>query len=65
MPKNINARIAAEASWAYDVGRESSWQQLLGTDPQLVATEPSGLLESATPDTYLAIDADTATTTGL
>ena len=46
---------------AYEFGRGSSWQQLIDIQPPL-ATEPSAnLLESATPDTYLAIDARTAT----
>jgi len=48
---------------AYEAGRESSWQQLLDTSPPLVTTQPANLLESATPDTYLAIDASTPITT--
>jgi len=46
---------------AYEIGRESSWQQLIDVQPQLVAEPPANLLESATPDTYLAIDASTIT----
>ena len=45
---------------AYAAGEESSWQQILRYEPQLDAESPGGLLESATPDTYLAIDTSTA-----
>jgi hypothetical protein len=48
------------ARQAYRAGSETSWQQLLQADPQLETESPAGLLESATPDTYLAIDAITA-----
>jgi hypothetical protein len=47
---------------AYETGRESSWQQLIDVQPQLVIEPPANLLESATADTYLGIDASTATT---
>jgi hypothetical protein len=45
---------------AYAAGGENSWQQLLRAQPQLDAESPAGLLESATPDTYLGIDTSTA-----
>ena len=57
--------LAETVRRAYEAGRESSWRQLLETDPPLVATQPNNLLDSATPDTYLAIDASTATTSVL
>jgi hypothetical protein len=54
-------RLRGTTRQAYEIGRESSWQQLLNVQPQLVTESPANLLESATPDTYLGIDASTAT----
>jgi hypothetical protein len=49
---------------AYEIGRESSWEELLNVQPELVTEPPAYLLESATPDTYLAIEPVTTTMTG-
>ena len=52
-------RVRATARDGYEAGQESDWQQLLDVQPPLVIDSPSGLLESATPDTYIAIDTRT------
>jgi hypothetical protein len=57
----IRDRLGETTRQAYEIGRESSWQQLLDAQPQLVTDSPANLLESATPDTYLGIDANTTT----
>jgi hypothetical protein len=49
-------RLLTTTREAYEIGRESSWEQLIDVQPQLAAEPPANLLESATPDTYLAID---------
>ena len=49
-------RLLTTTREAYEIGRESSWQQLLGLLPQLATEPPANLLEGATPDTYLAIE---------
>jgi hypothetical protein len=54
-------RLRATTRQAYELGRESSWQQLLDIEPRLDADPPVNLLESATPDTYLAIDSNSVT----
>jgi hypothetical protein len=37
-------------------GKERDWGQLIEVQPPVTADTPSGLLESATTDIYLAID---------
>lgn len=54
-------RLRSTTRQAYEFGRERSWQQLFDIQPQLVTEPPANLLESASPDTYLAIEASTAT----
>jgi hypothetical protein len=54
-------RIRAATREGYEAGRESDWQQLIDAQPPLVTDSPSGLLEGATPDTYIAIDTRTPT----
>jgi hypothetical protein len=54
-------RLRRTTRQAYEAGRESSWQQLIQVQPQLVTESPADLLESATPDTYLGMEARTAT----
>jgi len=49
-------RFLATTREAYEIGRESSWEQLLDVQPQLAAEPPTNLLEGATSDTYLAIE---------
>lgn len=56
-------RLRRTTRQAYEIGSESSWQQLLDIQPPLVAEPPADLLESATPDTYLAVDVSAATAT--
>jgi hypothetical protein len=52
-------RIRAAAREGYEAGQQSGWEQLLDVQPPLVTDYPSGLLESATADTYIAIDTRT------
>ena len=54
-------RLRRTTRQAYEFGRESSWQQLFDVQPQVIAQSPGNLLESATADTYLGIDARIAT----
>jgi hypothetical protein len=54
-------RLRGTTRQAYEIGGESSWQQLLDVQPQLATESPTNLLESATLDTYLAIDPSTTT----
>jgi hypothetical protein len=58
---DLHDRLRQTTRQAFEVGRESSWQQLLDVQPQVIAESPADLLESATPDTYLAIDASPIT----
>lgn len=51
-------RIRAVTRQAYEDGQESEWDQLIEVQPPVV-TNSSGLLESATADTYIAIDSRT------
>jgi hypothetical protein len=53
-------RIRAATREGYQAGQESDWQQLIDAQPPLVTDSPSGLLEGATPDTYIAIDTRTS-----
>src|SRR5262249_10576755 len=54
---DISDRLLETTRRAYETGREISWQQLLNVQPQPVTEPPANLLESATADTYLGIDA--------
>jgi len=54
-------RIRAVTRQAYEDGRESDWGQLIEVQPPVVTNSSSGLLESATADTYIAIDTRTPT----
>jgi len=45
----------------YELGGQRSWAELINNEPAIAAGAPAGFLESATPDTYLAIDIRTAT----
>jgi hypothetical protein len=49
------------ASAAFRRGRLQSWEQLLEPEPRIETSPRPGLLEAATPDTYLAVDARTVT----
>lgn len=53
--------LRAATRQAYEIARGSSWAQLLNAEPPLVAETPVGLLEGATPDTHLAIQAAQST----
>ena len=57
---NFQDDFREAARQVYRTGSETSWQQLLRAEPQTDAESPAWLLESAIPDTYLAIDAITA-----
>ncbi|SNS21145.1 hypothetical protein [Actinomadura mexicana] len=52
-------RLFGTTRRAYERGRESSWQELLDIEPQLDVEPQANQLESATLDSYLAIDAET------
>jgi hypothetical protein len=49
-------RIRETTRQGFEHGRDNSWYQLLGQEPSINASADPGLLESATPDTYLAVD---------
>lgn len=49
-------RILEVVRQGYTHGRDSEWSHLIEAQPPLVTTSSPGLLESATTDTYLAID---------
>lgn len=53
---DIRDHLSATTRSGYDIGRESSWQELINFEPQLIAEPSADLLESATADTYLAIE---------
>ena len=64
-PAHLAARVmhviaCADNSSGLRVRTESSWQQLLDVQPQFATESSANLLGSATPDTYLGIDARTA-----
>jgi hypothetical protein len=61
---DIADRVRRTTRQAYEIGRESSWHQLIDVQPQVVIEPPANLLESATADTYLAIDVSTAAAAG-
>jgi hypothetical protein len=50
------ARIRDDIRHAYDDGRERECGQLINLQPPVLADPSPGLLESATADTYIAID---------
>ena len=52
-------RIRTATREAFEDGRERNWQQLIEAQPPLVTDSPPGLFESATADTYIAIDTRT------
>lgn len=52
----LRDHLRATTREGYEVGGESSWQQIIDTEPQLIAEPPADLLEGATPDTYLALE---------
>jgi hypothetical protein len=58
---NRHERLRAKTRQAYEIGWESSWQQLLDSQPRLVTESPANVLECATPDTYLGIGPITTT----
>jgi hypothetical protein len=49
-------RLREVARQGFEQGRDNSWSQLLGQEPSINSGPAPGLLESATADTYLAID---------
>jgi hypothetical protein len=49
-------RIRAVARQAYENGRESEWGQLIDLQPPVITSSSPGMLESATADTYIAIE---------
>lgn len=51
--------LRASAREGFERGRASSWQDLLDEQPRIETEQPRDLLESATADTYLAINTDT------
>jgi hypothetical protein len=56
----VRPRLRTAAREGFERGRDSSWQQLIDDQPALNAELQPGLLEAATPDTYLAINVETA-----
>jgi hypothetical protein len=52
-------RLLGTTRQAYERGRESSWREILNIEPQFDSEPQVNQLESATLDSYLAIDADT------
>jgi hypothetical protein len=48
--------IRAVTRQAYEDGKERDWGQLIALQPQMIPDSSPGLLESATADTYIAID---------
>ena len=54
--EEARGRLLTTTREAYEIGRKSSWEQLLDVQPQLAAEPPANVLEAATPDTYLAIE---------
>jgi hypothetical protein len=49
-------RVRATTRQAYEDGRGSEWRQLIDVQPPVITDASPGLLESATADTYIAID---------
>jgi hypothetical protein len=49
-------RLRETTRQGFERGQNNSWYQLLGREPDIDSNPAPGLLESATADTYLAID---------
>jgi hypothetical protein len=45
------------ARLGYEQGQESTWPQLIDSQPQIITESPPNLLEGATSDSYIAIEA--------
>jgi hypothetical protein len=57
--EGLRDHLRATTRQGYEIGRESSWPHLINTAPPLIAEPAADLLESATSDTYLAIESGT------
>lgn len=55
--EDSRGRLYSTARRAFERGQQQSWQELIQADVSLVTESSGDLLESATTDTYLAIDA--------
>ncbi|WP_433615410.1 hypothetical protein ACQP2P_11495 [Dactylosporangium sp. CA-139114] len=53
--------LASRVRARFDQGEQAGWEELINAQPPLIDGPPSGYLEAATADTYLAVHRRTAT----